>query len=102
MHELINDPFYELIEKYDRCVIDYCLIEDDTPYQGYSSHKDAVSFAMLKLQERYLFQWNQDIGKAQAHHSMFKSECPDNLIFIRWTRAGVSKYILKRARWQIF
>ena len=67
MHELINDPFYELIEKYDRCIIDYCLIEDDTPYQGYCSHKDAISFSMLKLQERYSFQWNQDIGKAQAH-----------------------------------
>ena len=47
MRELINDPFYELIEKYDRCIIDYCLIEDDTPHQGYRSHKDAVLFAML-------------------------------------------------------
>lgn len=32
MRELINDSFYDLIEKYDRCIIDYCLIEDDTPY----------------------------------------------------------------------
>ena len=52
MRELINDPFYELIEKYDRCIIDYCLIEDDTPHQGYRSHKDAVLFAMLKVIER--------------------------------------------------
>ena len=54
MRELLNDPFYELIEKYDRCIIDYCLIEDDTPHQGYRSHKDAVLFAMLKVIERYI------------------------------------------------
>ena len=85
MRELINDPFYQLIETYDRCIIDYCLIEDDTPYQGYRSHKDAVLFAMLKVIERYIdeqlksevsccrkvhdepFPWNLDIGKAKAH-----------------------------------
>lgn len=85
MRELLNDPFYELIGTYDRCMIDYCLIEDDTPHQGYRSHKDAVLFAMLKVIERYIdrrlkseirfcgevqdepFPWNLDIGKAQAH-----------------------------------
>jgi hypothetical protein len=82
---LVNDPFYEFIEKYDRCIIDYCLIKDDTPYQGYRSHKDAVLFAMLKVIERQIdtelkseicdgakaqeepFPWNLDIGKAKAH-----------------------------------
>ncbi len=85
MRELINDPFYELIGKYDRCATDYFLIEDDTPYQGYRSHKDAILFAMLKVMERYIdeqlkseimygrkvqdepFQWNLDMGKAHAH-----------------------------------
>ena len=85
MRELTDAQFYELIQKYDRCVIDYCLIGDDTPYQGYRSHKDAVLFAMLKVIERYIdeqlrseisycgevsdepFPWSLDIGKAQAH-----------------------------------
>lgn len=85
MRELVNDPFYELIEKYKNCIIDYCLIEDDTPHQGKRSHKDAVLFAMLKVIERYIetqlmdevlcsrevrdepFPWNLDIGKAEAH-----------------------------------
>ena len=85
MREMINDPFYKLIEKYDRCIIDYCLIEDDTPHQEYRSHKDAILFAMLKVIERYIdtqlreeaayygevkdepFPWNLDIGKAQGH-----------------------------------
>lgn len=85
MRELLQDPFYALMETYDRCVIDYCLIEDDTPYLGYRSHKDAVLFAMLKVIERYIeeqlksefnysgkvhdepFPWNLDIGKARAH-----------------------------------
>ena len=84
MRELLNDPFYEMIKEYENCVIDYCLMEDDTPYQGYRSHKDAVLFAMLKVIERYIedeirselrftddihdepFPWNLDIGKARA------------------------------------
>jgi len=49
MRELTKDPFYKLIKDYDRCIIDYCLIEDDTPYQGYLSHRDAVLFAMHKV-----------------------------------------------------
>ena len=84
MRELIHDPFYELIGKYDRCIIDYCLIKDDTPHQRKRSHKDAVLFAMLKVIERYIerqlkaevrfcrevrdepFPWKLDMGKAQA------------------------------------
>ena len=85
MRELINDPFYKLIEKYDRCIIDYCLIEDDTAYQGYRSHKDVILFAMLKVTERYgdaqsieetgacgevseeQLSWKTDIEKAHGH-----------------------------------
>ena len=85
MRELINDPFYAMIKNYKNCIIDYCIIKDDTPYWGYRSHKDAILFAMLKVIERYIdeqlkseiaysrkvqdepFPWNLDIGKAQAH-----------------------------------
>lgn len=84
MRELQNAPFYEMIGNYKNCIIDYCLIEDDTPYQGERSHKDAVLFAMLKVIERDIdtqlkteigyrrevraepFPWNLDIGKAKA------------------------------------
>ena len=92
MRELINDPFYELIGKFDRCIIDYCLIEDDTPHHGKRSHKDAILFAMLKVIERYIerqlkaeieycrevrdepFPWNLDIGKAQAHQTVLAKD----------------------------
>ncbi len=85
MRELINDPFYEMIKEYDDLVIEYCLIEDDIPDQGYRSHKDAVLFALLKAIERnideqlksevmYLekvhdepYPWSLDISKAKAH-----------------------------------
>ena len=85
MRELVKDPFYQLIRQYPRCIIDYCLIEDDTPYQGYRSHKDAVLFAMLKIIERYIdeqlkeelrdpqgvreepFPWSLDLARAHAH-----------------------------------
>ena len=88
MRELVNDPFYEQIKAYKRCIIDYCLIEDDIPHQGYRSHKDAILFALCKVIERYIdyqlkaeidfnkdrpetideepFPWSMDMGKAKA------------------------------------
>ncbi len=84
MRELVNDPFYELIKGYGNCIIDYCIIGDDTPYQGYRSHKDAVLVAMLKVIERWIeetlksevdfrgepldepFLWSLDMAKAKA------------------------------------
>lgn len=78
MLELKNDSFYELIKAYKRCIIDYVLIEDDIPHQGYRSHKDAILFAMHKVTDRELayqreagideepFLWSMDIDKAEA------------------------------------
>ena len=82
MRELTQDPFYELIGKeYDRCVIDYCLVESEFPYSGMESHREAVLFAMTKVVERCLeddraseeevagdlFPRSLDFEKAQAH-----------------------------------
>lgn len=82
MRELVDDSFYELIKTYKRCIIDYCLMEDDTPHQGYQSHKDAILYAMGKVNERNTeyqieiglssneveepFLWSVDIEKANA------------------------------------
>lgn len=74
MRELLHDPFYELIEHYPRCGVEYCLIEADAPHQGYRSHKDAVLFAALKVIERDVdeqlrdepFPWSLDMEKARA------------------------------------
>ena len=88
MRELIDDPFYEQMKAYKNCIIDFCLIEDDVPYQGYRSHKDAILFAMCKIIERDIeyqlkaeidfykdkpedideepFPWSMDMGKAKA------------------------------------
>ena len=86
MYELINDLFYKELEKYDRCVIDYCIIGDDVPCRGLESHREAVLFAMLRVIERYfeeerdtertfgykiggkMFPWSLDMGKAEAVH----------------------------------
>ena len=51
MRELVNDPFYRLIRRYDRCIIEYCLMADDAPYQGLLSHKAAIEFAIRKAEE---------------------------------------------------
>jgi len=53
MHELIRDEFYETLKQYDRTVIDYCLMENDSSDRGYLSHKEAVLFAMGRLTEQY-------------------------------------------------
>lgn len=74
MRELLHDPFYELLEHYPRCGVEYCLIEADAPHQGYRSHQDAVLFAALRVIERDLdeqsrdepFPWSLDMEKARA------------------------------------
>ncbi len=85
MRELINDPFYELIQGYNRCIIDYCLIENNVPHQGYQSHKDALFFAMDRVNERYTDYsiqneepclWSMDTEKAKA-------ECIDSALFLQ-------------------
>lgn len=107
MRELRNDPFYELIKEYKGCIIDYCLIEDDTPHQGYRSHKDAILFAMCKVIERYIayqlqaeidyykdtpgeieeepFPWSMDIGRAKA-------ERIDSVSFLQEGRTDSTTY----------
>ena len=84
MYELLTDPFYEIIRKYDRCVIEYCLMKDDAPYRGMQSHKEAVLFAMVRTIDRSientradeirwgkeaaddLCPWRYDVDKAKA------------------------------------
>ena len=84
MFELTGDPFYAQIAKYDRCVVEYCLIGDDAPHRGKRSHYDAVLFAMLRVIERWIdedgrdfirfgdaagaepFHWKLDMEKAKA------------------------------------
>ncbi len=63
-----------MISTYKNCLIDYCLIEDDTPHQGYRSHKDAILFAMLKVIERYIdeqlmseIRYRREIGEEPTH-----------------------------------
>lgn len=70
MRELIQDPFYKQIKTYDRCIIDYCLMEDDYPHQGKRSHRNAVLFTMLKVIERDTdYQMETEIRSSAEHGS---------------------------------
>ncbi len=51
MQEPVNDPFYEILKKYDRLVPEYCLLKSDEAHQGFASHKEAVLFSMRKFAE---------------------------------------------------
>ena len=69
MYELRNDFFYDMLAKYSRCVIDYCLLKNELPYQEEKSHRDAVLYAMQKFSyfdDEDEPNWNYDINKAKA------------------------------------
>jgi hypothetical protein len=68
MHEIANDPFYGLLKLYDDCVIDYCLLQCDTPYQGEESHRRALelSIQIILAREADYYELKYDIDKAQA------------------------------------
>ena len=48
MIELTDDLFYKEFQKYDECVLDYCILKIDAKYNSIESHKSAVVFAMDK------------------------------------------------------
>ena len=69
MRELMDDPFYGVVRRYDRCVIEYCLMEDDAPHRGLQSHRDAVLFAMRRAVDRSIEEerrdearWDRDVA----------------------------------------
>ena len=79
MRELMDDPFYGILEEYDDLVVEYVLLSNEQSYAGYMSHKFAVLFAMLKIIERDIdcelrcdgfrldmIPWSLDMGKAKA------------------------------------
>ena len=58
MHEIKNDGFYELAKQYDSDPeyhfvgeVDYHLLEDDKPYEGLQSHRDALIVVFDRLVE---------------------------------------------------
>ena len=46
---LPDDPFYALIARYPRVVIDYCLVKNREPYRGEASHRAALDLALRRL-----------------------------------------------------
>ena len=58
MHEIKNDGFYDLAKQYDPDPeyhlvgeVDYHLLEDDKPYEGLQSHRDALIVVFDRLVE---------------------------------------------------
>lgn len=63
-----DDPFYAEAAKYPDSVIDYRLVKDDMPYDGYESHRRALVFAFphLCIDEDGEVIWRYDAGKADG------------------------------------
>lgn len=58
MHEIKNDGFYDFAKQYDSDPdyhfvgeVDYHLLEDDKPYEGLQSHRDALIVVFDRLVE---------------------------------------------------
>ena len=61
MYEIVQDRFYEVLQAYSGCCVDYCLLKGGQPYRGEDSHREAVLFAIEKSGD-----WERDISKAKA------------------------------------
>ena len=46
MRELQDDPFYELLRNYPRCVVDVLLLEDGASCRGLQCHREVLLFAI--------------------------------------------------------
>ncbi|MDO4489201.1 MAG: hypothetical protein Q4B67_08975 [Eubacteriales bacterium] len=66
MKELTNDIFYTVLGEYDDCIIDYCLLVDDAPYAGESSHRRAIEAALSKCSLKVKEPWTYDLSRARA------------------------------------
>ncbi|MBR3052525.1 MAG: hypothetical protein IKG59_00160 [Firmicutes bacterium] len=91
MQEIQNDAFYDLLRQYEPDTeyhlageVEYYLLRDEQPYEGLSSHRDALRFVFDRLVEKSIEDrekareffgddtadrmqpWVYDIGKAQA------------------------------------
>ncbi|MDO4478677.1 MAG: hypothetical protein Q4B73_06550 [Lachnospiraceae bacterium] len=66
MKAIIDKRFFEVLQIFGACCLDYCLMTDDQPYQGVDSHRRAVQFALEKCSEKMAEPWVSDISKARA------------------------------------
>ena len=92
LKELINDPFYEEYKKYDRCELDYCILETNE-YKGEITHKEALIFFMNKLEDEIKFEININKMKATRITQEELFQLPNNQI---------NDDIQKRPYWYLF
>ena len=59
--ELTDDLFYKEYEKYQYCVLDYCIIKNNSTYNSIESHKEAVIFSMKKWKKKFKSDYDYDI-----------------------------------------
>ena len=60
------DLAYAVIEEYPDIVIDYCIVKDELPYNGYNSHWSALAYACRKMFSDEEDGWHYNVGKADA------------------------------------
>ena len=70
-----EDPFYRLIAAYPELVVDYGIVEHER-YDGYASHRRALTVAYSKLGEEWDGNPEKAMGKRIAAAEMFSSEYP--------------------------
>ena len=63
-----DDPFFDVLNDYPDCVIDYCLLKNEWEEHGYNWHWFALVFACCKLflDDDESVIWQYDAGKAKG------------------------------------
>ncbi len=88
--ELFNkypaDPAYDIIEEYPDIVIDYCIVKDELPYNGYNSHWSALAYACRKMFSDEEDGWHYNVGKADA------KKVEAETLFVRINETGELNY----------
>ena len=81
-----DDPFYDLIAAYPDCAVEYCIVQDDLPYNGLASHWHALAVACRKLFADGETDWQFDVGKARG------KKIGTDALFARSAADGVLTY----------
>ena len=61
-----DDPAYAVIKEYPDIVIDYCIVKDELPYNGYNSHWSALAYACRRLFSDEEDDWHYNVGEADG------------------------------------
>ena len=81
--EAKDDPFYRLLDEYPDLVVEYCIVENESRYFGYESHRRALKTAYGRLCGNWEGDPAQAVGTSVAADTLFSSAYQDGTLNYR-------------------